>query len=850
MARKSIPELRVIASPKSAIPNKNTAGVLVAQVFSDRMAFGQGDGAGLGFQSHNPTIASTWLNSGVTGAFSNVSDSLEFVRFHRDGRVTMGASPQITSRDEVSGFTLKGRIVPNDARVNGTLAGSSSLASRNYTTLSGSHKSVRAANGTAHFVNTGSQTTEAIKSADLQAGQGFTGELYPSLKSTSNGAGKVPEGVVTWGADSFRVRVVHNGTPEIQKKLPAGLWVNLRRLDGVPTVRFDGGAVPFSVRRIGGRLVFSIQGQTFHFLETDEAGKGTATTWPAGPVVVSAYGCRIRGGIHPIDYKNADNTDQSGSFTIKEPRNAYADDSADGFTAGYKPTPESVTIDVTAPAGAVQTKVTLTAANGGIDAPLVTKALAQFPLLTRESSGDGIDIGPAVTFATLRDAMPPIAPGAELRLDVDRMILDELFPAGAWRDYVDEFCPITFEYRWHYTSGDPGPWIQCFKGYVFIPKEETTGVDERKLSLVCYDEIIRLKDPAGIIDHRYPPLDFLFARKQKLAQSLGAQSLTDLKLYGGECVREILRLTLGQFEANRLNTTGYNDETSLGTRFGSMKFFSADHYALLDAGKDSTGLIPLSQLANGNSVPTTGGWMLPAKWESDALSWIHDFEEQDQGVFFYGHPNGYDGERPYPLYGNLANIIAARSFTHLIPDAIYQSGVLGDVDADTLLQKVSIDARPDKHFNRVWVLARGLFGDGLEGILPAMRMAVAELPAGDPNAAAYSWERTKVIRNNLAGFPGGAEALAYVYIELLSNVILKWPTFQFRGRDYRPLSNERPVHFGDKLIAKMDGAESDSGLGISGVNWRVERCEHVWDMQDAFDHWTTAWCRPLLSNGL
>jgi hypothetical protein len=852
MARKLQPELRVICSPKSAIPNKGNAGVVIAQAYTDRMALGQGDGAGLGLQSLNPTVASTWLSTGAAGAFSDVSDTAEFVRMHKDGRVTFGASAQIGPRDEIAGWTLKGRVVPHDARVNNTVAGTSSLPQMIYTVLSGAWLCVRGSNGVAQFVNNGNNSNDVIKSADLKAKQGWQGDLYLSRKTPSSAnAGKVGEVLLSWGGDSLRVRLLDNQPLQAQKKASNGQWTNLRRLDGATPIRFDGGYLGIMVRRIGGRLVITTGADAYHFLDTTTEGKGTASNWPAGPVVVQATGCRVRGSIFPIDYKNNDGTPQTATFTSREARASYiGDSSTPGYSAGWKPTPESVQVEVTAPAGAVQTKVTMTAANDGIDAPLVTKTLAQFPVSVRASSGEGIDIGPAVSYATLSEAMPPIMPGAELRLDIDRLMLDELFPNNAWRDYVDEFCPITFEWRWHYTSGEPGPWIQEFKGYIFIPKEDTTAPDERKLSLVCYDEIVRLKDPASIIDHRYPPLDILFARKQAAAMAGGAQALANLRLYGGECVREILRLCISQAEADRLNTTGYNDDTALGPRFGSMKFFSADHYPLLDAGKDSTGLLPLSQIADGNQIPTSGGWMLPAKYESDGLGWIGDFTERDQGVFFYGHPNGYDGERPYPIYGNIANIIAARQFVHVIPDAIYQAGSLGDVDADTLLQKVSIDARPDAHINRVLVLARGLFGDGLEGILPAMRMAVAEIGSDHPNAAYHTWERTKVIRNNLAGFPGAAEALAKLYISLLTDVVLRWPTFTFRGRDYRPLSGERPVHWGDRIKTLQSGPESDTGLGISGIEWRVERCEKVWDMQDQFDHWTTAWTRPLLNNGV
>lgn len=881
---KAWPEIRATCYPRTAIPNRGRPGPMLNHLLPDMMNLGNGDGQGLGapLTGINPGagvsgggqwVAQSARDFGSAGgrtyrpAFDAVTGDLEFVRFGTDGRVTVGASAYQGKSEEVAGWTLRGREIP--AHVGTTTGGG--YAALGWQGATGVWGTVKDGNGRGFIVNTASTPKQSGATATaLGANQGFRADLT----ATALGTGALSGGVgvrLIWGAD--RALDLNDGALPVVLQRRNGQWQSVRRLEGAQPVNLRGGSLLVRVLRIGGRQVVQLGSERYHFLETDEGGGGVPAQWPAAPVQIETTNCRVRLGVAPISYTKPDGTPQTGSYRITEPRARQLDtDALQSAVAGYVPRRDNVDVQVSTPAGVIQSDVTLTATAGGLDAPLLTMVQAQFPLVPPPStSGAPLDISFAVTSASLSDAMPPIMSGAELTLEIDRGLLEAKFPfvpaqeeitetlddggtvtypateasGSDWTQVVDIDCPVDFEARWHYTDGSVGEWIQYFRGYVHAPSRASDAVGERKMTLVCRDQITRLQDPAGIVDHHYASLlDYLWGRKTRATQNAGGA-----KLWGGECVRAILRLAIGQSEADRLNGTGYNDDGSLGVRFGSMKYFPSSHYPLLSAGGDKCGYLTLEQVASGN-VPTTGKPIFPAPWGSDALSWITTIAAFDRAIFFYGTSEGYNGSWPYPVYGRITEILAARQTTHVIPDADYELD-----DANRMVEKLSVSARADANINRVLAWSNGFGGDGMESWMPALRMSEARLVPPDKNAPENSWARTKVLRSDLAGLPGGVEALAQVYINQIRNRVMQWPTLTMRGQDYRPLVGERPTFWGDKIRLHTNGELSDTTLGLnyngdSTREFRVERVERLWTKGENPDHTETVWLRPLSAGGL
>lgn len=853
--RKTVPECRCYVDTRSAIPFKGRPGAMVATLVGDRMAMGQGDGA----DTLNPTIRS-WAAPGTTAhqvPFRNVGDAIEFVRFHKDGRLTVGASAYSPADDEVSGFTLKYREIERDARVNGQVAGSSGLTALSWQSVSGQHQSVRLDNGVAAIVNTGSGTTETARTTELPANQGGALDLQFARKNTS--AAQEVSSYVSWGGDTYRAYLLHGKPLRVDKRVN-GEWVSLRRLDNAPPVNLAGGNLPVAWWRWGGRLIVKVGTQHYHFLETQD-GQATASSWPAGPVTISATRCRVR-----ATFKLLSATDDAGaplvdSYEDVSPYSGQDVAAFDGVPGGWQPQSDSVAVSVEATGGTIKQTVTLRATPDGTDVGFVSRTAAQFEPFSTTGTSNPIDIGPAVMRAHLSQAMPPIMPGAELSMEIDRVLLEGLmaqYSGKDWRNYTEAYCPITFETRWHYTAGPPGDWIKWFTGYVYMRELSSAEVGDGKMSLTCRDPIIRLQDPASKIEYRYPPLDFLFADKVRSRVAGGAQSVSNLGLYGADCVYEILRLSVGETEARRMNGGLI---LAGGQLQGLLDYFPNSHYPLIGP-NNSAGYVSL-ELLSSSSPPTNGGWLFPPPVDDDALGWINQIGQKDHAVFFYGHANGYDGNYPHPVYGRITNIIDARNVTHHLKDAVYREGTEGDWDYASLLQQAQYGTRPENDINRVIVMANGPLGDGLSSILPAARIAEAQLPGGtnltedgwqnpDPNAATFTWERTKIIRDELSWFPGSAEAYAGIFMSLLKNVIYRWPSFTCIGRDYKPGIDpaELPINWGDKIVPQMDGQLSDSGLDLNGNTYRAEHIEQDWDFDANPSHVMQVWVRPLTSGGI
>jgi hypothetical protein len=216
------------------------------------------------------------------------------------------------------------------------------------------------------------------------------------------------------------------------------------------------------------------------------------------------------------------------------------------------------------------------------------------------------------------------------------------------------------------------------------------------------------------------------------------------------------------------------------------------------------------------------------------LKWINDFAGFDHAVFFYGWAGSFfsDARReafPYPMYGRIVNFLAGGE-TVTVTDNEYLSG-----DLELLMQRVAVETRPDKAYNRVVVMGKA--AEGLEAYKPSLSIGVARVPTNRArtyvdgetlvwpyrNAPEQSWERTLIMREDLAQIPAVAQAIANGVISLIKDVKLQYPEVTLRGN---PL-----WYWGDKVNFKMLGVSSDLSIGLASQTFRVERVTHSIDFE-------------------
>jgi hypothetical protein len=346
--------------------------------------------------------------------------------------------------------------------------------------------------------------------------------------------------------------------------------------------------------------------------------------------------------------------------------------------------------------------------------------------------------------------------------------------------------------------------------------------------------VLRLQKPAAVIDSRFPPLDLLYAIKD-------GSSRANLVLYGSECVAEILSRSLGSSEGAMLNGGG----TELVVRRGAfvplryVRFFPSSHYPLLDSGSDGAGYFSVMAGATGKP-PTTDGFLFPPPFGEDALSWINKIAAYDHAVFFYGWPG--DTERfetwPVPCYGRINNFTAGAP-TRWIYDADYVGGDLGN-----LLLAAQTETRPEQKINRALVWGNPA-NQQAPAFLPALMVGEARLPSSDPNSADYSWERTEILKEDIAGVPGAAQGIANGVISQLSGVTMQFPDVTVRGN---------PLWFwGDKVQFQMNSIGSDLSIGLQNHVFRVQKVTHKLDFSgsDPTREFTTELnMRPVSGTGL
>lgn len=612
-------------------------------------------------------------------------------------------------------------------------------------------------------------------------------------------------------------------------------WQTWHRLIDAAPVSFTGTSKVTS-QIIGGRWVFSIDGKFWHLADSDSAtelgnGEVRKTEWPAGVVKFNAFGVMPHIEIARLSYLKDDTQDPEGGpqrhgSLIREqgdvpPRSSYSHIGAS--LRGYKAPGTEMQLDVTAdPAERrISYAVTLWADPDGITTPLATSAGVQFPAEFVQDDVDPIDLRPYITDWSFESAEPGVIGACDFSCTINRTRLTN--KVASWETKVQQFSPVTVELGWRYRDGNTGvesdgDLEMLLSGYILNPDRDLKDYLGFGMPLVCRDEILRVQEPAGFVDERFAPLDAL------LDEGNGAD------VYGGDCIKHLLRLQFGDEFANGINGTG-----------NARAFFPESHYPLLSRGN--------SQYFVDNKPLDSSGFALAPPFGDSLSSWFQTLAGYDYAVLYWGKSPLNPTGPPCLIYGRTRQITAAWQTVQgdepvQLPDAIYGDGQVGH--NGRLVGGASVQFRSEKAYNDFVAWSSGEQGNSLKPLAPGLdaTMGRALLPFTDANAADYSWRRTLLVREEyLEKQPGIAQNLAARVEAEFEGVDVFTATLMLPRGD-------ETLHWGRTVRPRL---ESDPTGKLNGQILRVIRVAHRGSFEngsDALSRFTTELTvRPLSGTG-
>lgn len=865
---KVTPAVRCIVSPPSRIPSGGLGGFTIAAVLSDVIGTSGGTSTGpiAGLPLLNPSASRSW---NTPTQVTSIGQSLEFVRFSKNGRVTFGASASDAGgEDELCGFILRMVETPLDASTGADgpnaalLAGLASLA---WFPVVGLFRGVQhGGEGLARgLVNVGGAGSHKAQSDVLPANQGvrwtITSQGTPSAGGYHGLHLRIADGL-------YGVYLEHGKPPRFTKQVN-GATVNFAPLRDAANVDLRAG-ISQVVRffRLAGRLIIGWQGRFWWVAEystpsatAQDKSRMTEMSWAAGRCVVDAIGVRARVNLATIDFDgSAAQAERQMVLDVGALNFPYQGNGVTGAAAGWLKY-GSATVLLTSALNRGTITLTIEPGANNHDTPLINKVTGQYPDSPYDAgSGDTLDVSNAVRSAHLEMASPPAQAGSNLSITFDRVHLDRLgAQAGvAWGDFLKAFCVVTWEAGWYYEDGTFGGWTPFFKGIGAKPDSGTDQAHRENLSLTCFDPVFLLQDPASMVDHSYPPLDLFWLRKLQSSNSQtnpggapynpngGApipgglsQNVATLGYYGDDAVRDILWLFRGPEAARLFSNLG-------------------DLYPLLSSEADAFGYCRADQVANGDTQPTTvNGWALPPPSGGDALGWINDICEKLNAIFFYGWgPNDPFTDWPRPILTTVPLLLANR-FTHTVSDTVYNTQGVAITPAwvNKTATSLARESRPEVALNHIEATSTGFFGDSGAGSGYPPRIAEAYLPDGEPDSEKnIRHRRSKIFAlGALGGFPGGVEAFALQLIgELTIGSSPTWPTVLMEGRASD--AYERPTVLGDLLQFQFGGSgEGDASINLNNRTFRIGTVSHTWEVGNSQPSWvSTIGLRPISGTGL
>lgn len=452
----------------------------------------------------------------------------------------------------------------------------------------------------------------------------------------------------------------------------------------------------------------------------------------------------------------------------------------------------------------------------GSTTPLVHAVAIRQASTTRAARHNPIDLRPALLRATEKVSDPGLQPGAQWTADVERNLLEDCpiceadgTPTGQvvgdnWTSYVKKYHRVRTFVAWRDEFGTDTAWQQRLDGYLMSNAPSVKGVNQWPTTLELRDWIVRLQQPAGLVDGRYAPLDLLAAqiaregRTTTWGRNLQAQYNLGPDLYAADAIHYILEERLGTAVADSLRV--YFD-ASYGT-WGRRRFREAF-------------LSPQNK----------GGFMWPPPFGSDDLTWIRSLAASDgEALFFVGQAPNADGSTGWAAwYGNYFDLMASVPDPIVLPDANYAPG-----DNNLLVRQVQVRDEPQVDYNVVMVYANPPQSQtdlgGLFPVLPGYS-AEARIQSGSSIAEqniSNTWERTLLIEHPYLFSPEQTSAVALSVARWLRGVNLRHIGITCRGLP--------ALWWGWKIQLNMSGASSDPSLDLDGKILRVMRIENNYNL--------------------
>lgn len=760
-------------------------------------------------------------------AFDSIQDTLDFVRFQKDGTVKRGV-PGLTEAEGMGGWTLKPLVKP----LNCTLTTPKASDPKPDNEFENLQWKPAKGDGWEIFVPAEPPYKTYLRHRAQVPDTAL--EIVSEQRKKASGVEMelIWNGVFAEHTKDPGVRLIlidkklsivwrrtekSNTKPVIERwqNTPQGSgWVVWKKLDDAAPVAFKG-RTRVRLQAIAGMLVIDIDDKSYYLIEA-KSQPGEAESTPRlnpmlmarAPMRLSVFGVDVTLGVSELEYQASGVLARTVRSTAA--RSTDGGESVTGITAGWRPAGTKVEVVGKRGRRSVTYTLLLMADKKRELSPFVSAVGIPFEGSTINSLGVPIDVRPAALSLKYSSGEPGLMATSEVQLELSRNLLDELLPD--WRTLLKPFAPVRVLARWSYDATDitgqghivEGNWTRLFEGYVASFDQNTSGHNDKSLSVVLRDPMMRLKAPAGFVDERYGPLDFLYAAG------------SGEPLYDGDCVKYLLKTELGSRIAGNINGNG------------DALIFSDPKYPMLSYESDRMGYFTFQRLTQ---TVSQSSFMLPPPFGRDVASWIQEsIAEPMSAVFFWGYspyasvaatdPYAFGTPPLVPVYGNIFFYYAQMGPPRVLADAIYL-----DEDANQLLASVSVETLTDKLCNEVVVWGAKPKGTLTAMLTPSAFGGRAALPPGHPNSAANSWRRVLLEQHDFIGKVAGNDYANDLAVDTLAT---------FTAQESRNVTVVMPrgdetLRWGMVIQPKMQASGSDLEIGVNDKQFRIKRLNHSWD---------------------
>ncbi len=632
---------------------------------------------------------------------------------------------------------------------------------------------------------------------------------------------------ISWG-DKWSLVFRGNGAdahPSLERRQKNGEWgcVRVLREYGPLDEDFWGGSHTVGVIRLGARMSVQVGAFEYGIAETspdDQSNKPIEATWPSAPLRVSVWGVdvlvsvdRVTGDSPTLDKKGRP-VPWGATFTRAVPAPGLPPLGKNQLA--FKATGSSVSGDSSSAGarGAVNVRTCLLGTEldrigiSGIwegnvavyavsmqctstTAPLLSSFMAEFLPLPTLALPAPIEVRPALSSLSVDTGDPETLPDSEASFSLSHPLLEQLVPD--WKNAILPYRPVLI--RAKYESDEE--WTTLFRGFLTPDSITREGWNDKQLPLVARGPLLRLSEPAALVDERFGALD---------VQLNGDKT----KLWGAEAVQRLLTIELGQGWTYNFNGNG-----------DPMRYLADDHYPLLSKDGDS--------YFYATNAPRSGAWYLPPPFGSDLKSWLNTLAKYDDAVWFF------DAASNAFYYGRIVEMLAERGQTLWSVPETKPSPLTHTTRDWPLLSKLEKSGLLEQAFNdvRVW----GGAPKGEEGYSPSFIMGRAgdtDPTSLDPISVAQSWRRTKLEKPDFV-------KLGIVDTDYANGLAFSiWQ--QYKGRP--PVRMEAEFETGflgprwGEILHLPTGFDGPHDAG-QAENWRILRVKHAFDFTGSENRFST-----------